>query len=164
MTSLVPNIRLTYCTHRHTVCKRDNTCLNANPILMGKASERMQNPNGYSIHRRKHNCDNESEERTNCFAFYRKLPKSESFHTMQLALLNSGLMAINSDHTNSAINQLIPQTRQELSKFRRYVQRIRKFDVLTRIEYKTIFISKQNKRLVYESNEHSLHFSYLRKI
>ena len=76
-----------------------------------------------------------SKRRTNCFAFYTKLPKSDSFHKMQLTLLNSGLVSIDGHNLDNALNNIIPQNRMELSKFRRYVQQIKRYDVLIKMEY-----------------------------
>ncbi len=107
-------------------------------LTMKKTYKTSNNNNVFS--NQSINIDDDSDrEKTNCFAFYTKLPKSESFHKMQLTLLNSGLLSINSEDPESAINELIPQTRMELSKFRKYVHRIRRYDVLTRIEFKVYF-------------------------
>lgn len=106
--------------------------------MTGKTSDQNKSAvNGYAAqHLRQDTIEENSEkETTNCFAFYTKLPKSESFHKMQLTLLNSGFMSIKDQQTDSAVNNFIPQTRMDLSKFRRYVQQIRKYEVLLKIEY-----------------------------
>ena len=110
---------------------------------MGKTGDQNKSTvNGYAATHLREDTIEEKSETTNCFAFYTKLPKSESFHKMQLTLLNSGFMSIKTEETDSTVNSLIPQTRMELPKFRRYVQEVRKYDVLVKIEYQVIkFIS-----------------------
>ena len=97
---------------------------------MGKTSQQNKSDvNGYAATHLREDTIEEKPETTNCFAFYTKLPKSDSFHKMQLTLLNSGFMSIKTEPTDTTVNGLIPHNRMELSKFRRYVQEIRKYEV-----------------------------------
>lgn len=85
-------------------------------------------------------CDNDNQanqdtsgQSNNCFMFYSKMPKSESINRLQLSILNTGLFPVNCESEN--ITELIAQNGMELWKFRKYVQKLRKYDVLAKIEF-----------------------------